>query len=875
MNRHLRGLRRLALATPLILVGLAHPAVAQRLPFRTFTEVDGAPSSAFGTGVQDSDGRLWVASRAGLAMYDGVEWTLEVDEAGMLHIALGAVQMDGAGRLWATVQATPPRVFRRDPDGWRQLPSPEPLASGWSSDLTVLAVEPVAEAPRCAIADLVNRVFIYAAGQWRRVDFAERDRVHAAAWHDGRLLVATAFGLKSVDCPADGPITVTELDGLPAGPAYAVIPPHGSLPLVVAGRGWLGTYDQGHYQPLAADARLALTVPYLGVSAVRDSVGGVWIGDRGTVVRWHPLLGLSLVEPAQGLPSAGTSGLLTDREGQVWIMNARGISVLADQRLETFDRTTGLFANEVSSIVLMPDGRAVLGHEGGLTFLDPAPSVLPIAGPDRSGRVMGACPDGRGGAWLACGRTGLVHLDSGHRAEIVVAPDEVTSWLSGVARTGDGTLWVSSHKGLHRLRGHRLEPVDLSPLPLAGEASLRRVLDVPGFGVVATSSRRGVVRVDGQGVHWMISTETAANSTFDVLDAGGGILWVGTGCGLRRIVDDAIVPMGPGDPVIDRPVYAITRGADGTVWFGTDAGVRTWDGHTLGALTPREGLRGAESNRDALKCDALGRIWIGTDRGLNIWDGRFAAPPLALPRARIEGFEVDGRPHAADVPLELAPSVRELRIHVRSDALRLGRQQRFQTRLVGYDPGWSEPHLLPDGVLRFTSLPAGRYHFEVRALAADGQPGPVAASPTMHVAQPLWRRPWLIAVNVAALLALAWLVSGGISARRYARRLQGEVKARTAELAASEQRLRHESHRLAVVLDSVGDGVIVVDTTGRITLGNPAAATLVGAAPGALDGRQLEDVLPGVTGLVREAAAAAVTGTSTFLGAGGTFRFQA
>ena len=72
--------------------------------------------------------------------------------------------------------------------------------------------------------------------------------------------------------------------------------------------------------------------------------------------------------------------------------------------------------------------------------------------------------------------------------------------------------------------------------------------------------------------------------------------------------------------------------------------------------------------------------------------------------------------------------------------------------------------------------------------------------------------------------------------------------------------MRRESRRLSVVLGSISDGVIVAGLDGRISLGNAAAGRLLGVEPGRLAGRSLEEVLPGVTVLVREANVAALTG---------------
>jgi two-component system sensor histidine kinase ResE len=76
-------------------------------------------------------------------------------------------------------------------------------------------------------------------------------------------------------------------------------------------------------------------------------------------------------------------------------------------------------------------------------------------------------------------------------------------------------------------------------------------------------------------------------------------------------------------------------------------------------------------------------------------------------------------------------------------------------------------------------------------------------------------------------------------------RMTGSVSAMTEELrvAADEQyRLRA---RLETVLDSMGDGLLAVDTDDTVSTSNPAAAAILGRSRGEIAGLPLRDALPG------------------------------
>ncbi|MFC4061502.1 PAS domain S-box protein [Planomonospora corallina] len=76
---------------------------------------------------------------------------------------------------------------------------------------------------------------------------------------------------------------------------------------------------------------------------------------------------------------------------------------------------------------------------------------------------------------------------------------------------------------------------------------------------------------------------------------------------------------------------------------------------------------------------------------------------------------------------------------------------------------------------------------------------------------------------VTLLLAVLVNVLAGARARAHA-----QVEAATAELRRTEAEARHQAALLTTVLDTIGDGVAVVDETGRFLLHNPAATAIAG-----------------------------------------------
>ncbi|MFO7608722.1 MAG: ATP-binding protein [Candidatus Krumholzibacteriia bacterium] len=844
----------------------AGPAEARRHPFRTFSEQGGLPMSAVNGVVQAQDGTLWLVGRGGAAVFDGFAWRREDEGDGVGTVPLGRIATDGGGNLWAVARHTPVQLFRREAGQWQALP-PCP-ASAWGRAVSAFAVDGSrAQDPVIAVATSQAGVRIWRRGAWRELALPGGARVHHLRWQDGTLGAATAQGLYTIAVPEEGPLRAVPVAGLPAGPVYATVGTGADLGQIVAGRGWLGRLGAGGYTPIATDPRLDLPDAFAGVAAVRDSLGGIWCSTPSLVVHHHPLSGLEFLDRSSGLVANGAADLTVDREGQVWLVGPRGVSVLGDRRATGWDREAGLLADEVTAVLELADGRILLGHEGGLTVLADEPRPVPITRDGATSRVMGlaAAPDGS--LWLAGGALGLARLDEDLRPHWMWRPARRSGSCAAVAVGPDGTVWAGGSDGLVRRVGDAFLPVPLTTPADSTPVLVRRIHAAADGTVHLATGRHGVIVVTPAGaVRRTAVADPEANSTYAVQPAPDGGWWVGTGAGLRRLGPGGIGPIGLADPVIDRPVYAIATDPAGRVWFGTDAGVRAWDGIALRPFGVADGLLGAETNRDAVTVDSQGRLWVGTDRGVTVLDERLGWDGAPPPAARLEAFVVDGLVLPPDRALRLGPDARELVIRLGSSSLAAPGRIRFRTYLEGFDRRWREAETLPDRALRFTNLPVGTYRFHAQAVDADGRPGAVVTSASLQVAPPLWRRPAVLASAAVAILGLVWLAATAVNGRAYARRLRREVAARTAELAASEQAVRRESHRLEVVLGSISDGVIVAGPDGRITLGNAAAARLLGIAPGRLAGRALEEVLPGVTAMVREARAAQLTGTSSFVG---------
>jgi ligand-binding sensor domain-containing protein len=403
---------RLVLAL-LVWLGLSLTGVAQARHFHIqhYTELEGVPGSTVYAAAQDSQGCLWLAMRTGVARYDGLEWRIDGVEQGLPVAPQGDLAVDHRGRVWALALAMPVRVSHRERDGWRTLPMPRPNRAG---DTVALALgrDPAGRV-LAAVISSDGGIDIWQGETWHSLRITDPDsRPVAMAWQGEVLHLATMDGLYTVQDVHAEP-RLTRDPRVPSGPVYAVLASESDDTVRLAGQGWLG--DLGPEGFAVTEHQPALRLHHLqhGVAAALDHIGGLYVGDTHTVFYHHPDLGLESLGKDEGLVSNGVSGLMVDRGGHVWFANLRGLSKLVSRRFTSFDQSDGLLDDEVSAVLQRRDGTMVLGHEGGLTIMEPARRQISLT--DRANRWLRATDleeAADGVLWAALGNGGLIRLDS-------------------------------------------------------------------------------------------------------------------------------------------------------------------------------------------------------------------------------------------------------------------------------------------------------------------------------------------------------------------------------------------------------------------------------------------------------------------------------
>ncbi len=858
-----------AILVLVLLTAGALPGRGQQFHVRQYTVEEGLPSAHVRDVTQDAEGRIWFATRSGIATYDGLEWTTYNVADGLTWADQFALEWDAEGMLWSVGAISPFKIFYLDQDRWHELAGPEEVVP--DARITAFAVLGAGLDGTLALGTDRQGLLLRRSGSWRRVtadDGLPSNEIHDLIAVDSRLIVATSRGLVTLE---GGEVDPSPMVDLPTGrrdvrciALEAGVTPKGgerrqpeggrteynteTERLWLLGSDWIGRLEAGELTLLENRHSLLERTRGRWV-AEADRRGGLYFGSSSTLYHYHPEDGFQAIGRDNGILADGTTALHLDREDNLWIGTERGATKLVSRRFARYARSQGLFDDEVTAVLERASGEIVFGHRGGISVLNGSEiQTLPLS--DRVtgdiDRISGLAEDRRGNLWLAAGTLGLARFDPGGQLRWFGPAEGLSGSVTSVLSDSNRRLWAATEEGLRVFDGAAFT----TPSGEAPPSRIRRIFE-SSAGELVVAAASGLYRLSADGWRsWSCSEDTACNSVFAVLEQADGSYLVGTSAGLHQAAD--VTPTGgPPNAVrqeaattrvttpglgIDRPIYFLVRDTAKRLWFGTDDGVLRWDGSQLDHFTVEDGLAGRETNRAAGMVDSRGRVWIGTERGVTVYSEPRPGPPRGPPIVSLTSLDVSGRLLPMTVRQRLDHDENDLIFRFRAVSLLDEERILISRWLEGFESAWLAPYRSPNREIRYTNLPPGRYVLHLKAANAEGTWSATVSSAALVIELPFWQRTWFFLVIASLVAAALYAVSSQQSPRKYSRRLEAEVAERVDQLMT-------EKERLALTLRNIGDGVITTDARGEIVLLNRMAEEITGWSSADAVGTRLDRVL--------------------------------
>ncbi|MGJ4729455.1 two-component regulator propeller domain-containing protein [Luteimonas sp. SDU101] len=760
---------------------------------RQISVFDGLPSNRINALAEDRQGYLWIATRDGLARYDGVGyriwrvgdglhdnhvWTVFVDDRDRVWVGTqnGGLAMLDAGRRGFVHfdRGRDPRIGSNDV--WSVAQTPDGAIWFGTADGGLHRIDPDG-AIRRFMPEVGNpRSLPSASVTWLRVD------------RRGRLWVGTYHGLAR--WTGDGFDRLLQ-DVRPSPAVNAlVLDQAGDLWIGTSSSAWVYRDASGTIEP-APWRDPVLGLPVLSM-LVQDRQGAHWLDtrsglalERGGRVEDVPLYSST----SRGLVRPAWSAALEDREGGLWLAssetglwhlpaNWRNFTVLR-RRLE--DPASSGNAFVYSATPAIDGGFWLVGTGGVLDWLDPDTAEV-------QHRTAGVCGDmlpyvvrevRDRSVWIGCHGSvtryepGSGRLRRWHQGD---AEDPAPAGVvSQIVEEPDGSIWLASTDAL-QLR--------------APDGSLRQTIPAGGAqGFPAGNALQQVSR-GPDGALWLGTAQgllmwNAGARAFEpvpggpewqvfafgyapddtVWVGGSGVLvsyrWTGAELIAERTIDarQGLPAVAPGGLVVD---------ASGVVWMSTPRGLVRYDPERerLRVYSVLDGLPSQQFSDYPFEASARGYIAVGTADGLLLFHPRHVqvserAPTLAIESVHARRGE-QSLEFPADAPVVLHHDDRDLRVVARLLSFTDAHAHRYRYRLEGYDPDWVE--VGASGERMFPSLRHGKYALDVQARTADDEWTPVQRLEFV-VEEPWWRTGLATAAWILAGLALLALLAGQYRAR--------------------------------------------------------------------------------------------------------------
>lgn len=480
----------------------------------------------------------------------------------------------------------------------------------------------------------------------------------------------------------------------------------------------------------------------------------VWANGDLHMVVFRPNREPEVLEAGRDAPIGG--GMVVDSEGSLWMTNDKEVFQLPEPDTELWTTHDGLPA--LSAIALHETEEGIwLSTWSGLGHLERGAAWRPYD--DHLSHKSEMCSDGQGSLWL------YDFHDFWQRwhGRFIRYPQLVGGSAGGCDRAADGSIWMSTSRGLWRL--HSGADPELVSRPANGD---------PG-NVFADSKGRLWLTSDedicgapvaplkaGQQVEWSCETIKGARSISKPVELPDGSLWVGTDMlGVWRRTDAGWQSVPASLQLVSKSISKLVPSPSGGVWLlGMTARIR---------VLPRpdlpEGWQVVErlSTLQGLPAGGIGdlieepdkSLWIGTSKGVAHLPASARYPKLEPPRIELGSILINGERVDSTVAPRIPAGRNQVELRFAALSYRDRSLLRYQYKLHQNDD-WIESSD-PASTFRFYDLRSGNYAVEIRASLDGVNWSRVPVRISFVVLSPWYLRWWAIAL-FAFLIAIVLLL---------------------------------------------------------------------------------------------------------------------
>jgi len=415
--------------------------------------------------------------------------------------------------------------------------------------------------------------------------------------------------------------------------------------------------------------------------------GELWIGTNGSGLIHLKRRIVRMYTSADGLPNDVAMAVLATHDGKLWVGSNCGLSVLEGERFKPYREKDGLLNSCVWSLAEDQNRNLWIGTYGGGVFRFRDNQFVQFStGQGLVSNVVSQITVAADGSLWVATPDGLSHMQNGHIQNYTVADGLSANHVLSVFQDKDGTVWVATQGGIDRFIKGRFESFLASQFPYS-PFSTRFAQDSLG-NLYASNSPRGISLIENNQITQFNEDLKVLNMVesprHDLWFSGmNGILRVGLG-DLKKSVKDHSTPLD----------YSVIDRADGLATIQTSVGFPN------------------------ITISSDHKLWVATVKGLAMLDLDKLPGPGGKPKVFVASVTVGKDKILAGAEAVLPPGTHHVELHFEAVDLGSPEKVRLQYRLDGVDAVWLDADATRSAV--YTNIPAGTHAFHVRASGSDG-----------------------------------------------------------------------------------------------------------------------------------------------------------
>lgn len=493
-----------------------------------------------------------------------------------------------------------------------------------------------------------------------------------------------------------------------------------------------------------------------------------------------------------------------DKEGSVWLASdGQGVFRYSESQFTSFDEQVGLSSAQVMCFAAHPNGTVYMGTYNGGLFAYQNNKVSSVVLPTSIQPSIIAMKYYNHALWLGTRGSGLWRWD-GKKVKSINTNNSLlrSNVITALHVDNIGRLWVGSFNGFGYMLQDSFHQVSTKNI---------NVLDftTAGNDSLLIASTQGIWLWQSDQLTQLITNTIADKTEIQCLLYKDGNIWLGTsenGLLIYNLKTKKSFSLNRTNGLQSDFIYHLSADDKNNVWIGTGYGIYRvkWTNsqrYLIDFYGKKEGVKGMESNHNAVLHANDGSIWFGTIQGAIQYrpeqnNFQNTTPKVALQSVRLLGeSQLDSTWYESLTPwyhlpigLKLPYKKNNLNFEFKAVSLSNAEQIRYRYMLEGLNAPWTD--WSTNSTATFSALPSGNYRFRVQVCLSGNVQQVDETTFIFQIVTPFHKTNWFrLSVLFCCILigtAFQYIVQKRKQNRwllleRLRKEEQGKVRQRTAE----------------------------------------------------------------------------------------------